>query len=139
MDKTVKICFSHNDDVRYIVWVKNSQCLCWKVIVDPSNPIQNVKNNFIIPKDVPNAKTNITVNGASKVYKYHVDANKGGFTDDYVGLVEGNKNIRYPSFQKEYGETNLVLEGVTTNTKVNIDYGKIGTYNGKSQYQASSI
>ncbi|OLZ07490.1 hypothetical protein BSQ85_15610, partial [Enterococcus faecium] len=55
------------------------------------------QNHFIIPKDVPNAKTNITVNGASKVYKYHVDANKGGFTDDYVGLVEGNKNIRYPS------------------------------------------
>ncbi|MUP21340.1 MULTISPECIES: hypothetical protein [Enterococcus] len=111
--------------------LKTANVFAEKVIVDPSNPIQNVKNNFIIPKDVPNAKTNITVNGASKVYKYHVDANKGGFTDDYVGLVEGNKNIRYPSFQKEYGETNLVLEGVTTNTKVNIDYGKIGTYNGK--------
>ncbi|ELA48779.1 fimbrial isopeptide formation D2 domain-containing protein [Enterococcus faecium EnGen0005] len=111
--------------------LKTANVFAEKVIVDPSNPIQNVKNNFIIPKDVPNAKTNITVNGASKVYKYHVDANKGGFTDDYVGLVEGNKNIRYPSFQKEYGETNLVLEGVTTNTKVNIDYGKIGTYNGE--------
>ncbi|MBI8803950.1 hypothetical protein JE001_33030, partial [Pseudomonas aeruginosa] len=111
--------------------LKTANVFAEKVIVDPSNPIQNVKNNFIIPKDVPNAKTNITVSGASKVYKYHVDANKGGFTDDYVGLVEGNKNIRYPSFQKEYGETNLVLEGVTTNTKVNIDYGKIGTYNGK--------
>ncbi|HEM7733365.1 TPA: isopeptide-forming domain-containing fimbrial protein, partial [Enterococcus faecium] len=81
--------------------LKTANVFAEKVIVDPSNPIQNVKNNFIIPKDVPNAKTNITVSGASKVYKYHVDANKGGFTDDYVGLVEGNKNIRYPSFQKE--------------------------------------
>ena len=97
--------------------LKTANVFAEKVIVDPSNPIQNVKNNFIIPKDVPNAKTNITVNGASKVYKYHVDANKGGFTDDYVGLLEGNKNIRYPSFQKEYGETNLVLEGVTTTPK----------------------
>lgn len=56
MDKTVKICFSHNDDVRYIVWVKTANVFAEKVIVDPSNPIQNVKNNFIIPKDVPNAK-----------------------------------------------------------------------------------
>ncbi|HAQ4310709.1 TPA: isopeptide-forming domain-containing fimbrial protein [Enterococcus faecium] len=114
-----------------LLGLKATNVFAEKVIVDPDNPIQNVKNNFIIPKDVSNAKTNITVDGASKVYKYHVDANKGGFTDDYVGLVEGNKNIRYPSFQKEYGETNLVLEGVSTNTKVNIDYGKIGTYNGK--------
>lgn len=114
-----------------LLGLKASNVFAEKVIVDPDNPIQNVKNNFIIPKDVSNAKTNITVDGASKVYKYHVDAKKGGFTDDYVGGVEGNKNIRYPSFQKEYGETNLVLEGVSTNTKVNIDYGKIGTYNGK--------
>lgn len=114
-----------------LLGLKVTNVFAEKVIVDPDNPIQNVKNNFIIPKDVSNAKTNITVDGASKVYKYHVDAKKGGFTDDYVGGVEGNKNIRYPSFQKEYGETNLVLEGVSTNTKVNIDYGKIGTYNGK--------
>ncbi|HAQ1518036.1 TPA: isopeptide-forming domain-containing fimbrial protein [Enterococcus faecium] len=114
-----------------IFGLKTSTVFAEKVIVDPSNPIQDTKNNFIIPKDVPNAKANITVDGASKVYKYHVDPNKGAFTADYVGLVDGNKNIRYPSFQKEYGETNLVLEGVTTGTKVNIDYGKIATYNGK--------
>ncbi len=38
--------------------LKTANVFAEKVIVDPSNPIQNVKNNFIIPKDVPNAKTN---------------------------------------------------------------------------------
>lgn len=66
-----------------------------KVIVDLLNLIQNVKNNFIILKDVFNVKINIIVNGVLKVYKYYVDVNKGGFIDDYVGLVEGNKNICY--------------------------------------------
>ncbi|MGC3561033.1 isopeptide-forming domain-containing fimbrial protein, partial [Enterococcus faecium] len=33
--------------------LKTANVFAQKVIVDPSNPIQYVTNNFIIPKDVP--------------------------------------------------------------------------------------
>lgn len=57
--------------------LKTTNVFAEKVIVDPSNPIQNVKNNFIIPKDVPNANATIKVYDSGSVQKKHLAANQG--------------------------------------------------------------
>lgn len=104
-----------------------------KVVVDPSKPIEGVKNNLIIPKEVSGAKANITVTGASKVQKFHVDPNKGDSWGNinFINDITKFKNLRYPSFQKNYGLTNLVIDGITSTTRITADYGKIGTYKGE--------
>lgn len=113
--------------------LKTTNVFAEKVIVDPSNPIQNVKNNFIIPKDVPNANTTIKVYDSGSVQKKHLAANQGSAWGNINYLTDNNValNTRYPSFQKNYGQTSLIIDNVTSKTRIEADYGKIATYKGE--------
>lgn len=113
--------------------LKTANVFAEKVIVDPSNPIQNVKNNFIIPKDVPNANTTIKVYDSGSVQKKHLAANQGSAWGNINYLTDNNValNTRYPSFQKNYGQTSLIIDNVTSKTRIEADYGKIATYKGE--------
>lgn len=113
--------------------LKTTNVFAEKVIVDPSNPIQNVKNNFIIPKDVPNANTTIKVYDSGSVQKKHLAASQGSAWGNINYLTDNNValNTRYPSFQKNYGQTSLIIDNVTLKTRIEADYGKIATYKGE--------
>lgn len=104
-----------------------------KVIVDPNDPIENVKNNFIIPKEVSNAKATIKVYDSGSVQQKHLAANQGQSWGDINYLTNPNValNTRYPSFQKNYGQTSLIIDNVNSKTRIEVDYGKIATYKGE--------
>ncbi|WP_232043626.1 isopeptide-forming domain-containing fimbrial protein [Enterococcus faecium] len=113
-----------------LLGLKVTNVFAEKVIVDPDNPIQNVKNNFIIPKEVSNAKATVKIYDAGSVQQKHLAANQGQswgninyLTDNKVAL-----NTRYPSFQKNYGQTSLIIDNVSSKTRIEVDYGKIATY-----------
>lgn len=104
-----------------------------KIIVDPNAPIENVKNNFIIPKEVSNAKATIKVYDSGSVQQKHLAANQGSAWGNINYLTDNNValNTRYPSFQKNYGQTSLIIDNVTSKTRIEADYGKIATYKGE--------
>ncbi|MBC9720661.1 MAG: isopeptide-forming domain-containing fimbrial protein [Lactobacillus sp.] len=113
--------------------LKTTNVFAEKVIVDPSNPIENVKNNFIIPKEVSNAKATVKVYDSGSVQQKHLAAGQGQAWGNINYLTDNNValNTRYPSFQKNYGQTSLIIDNVSSKTRIEVDYGKIATYKGE--------
>lgn len=89
------------------------------VSVDPSNPIV-ANNDFIIPKNPEKVDTKVTVSNGS-----------------YKSVTKQSKDDEdlYKSFQKDYGQTTIEFkddESVLNKAEVNVDYGYVGTYKGKT-------
>ncbi|MDU4270244.1 MAG: isopeptide-forming domain-containing fimbrial protein [Enterococcus hirae] len=116
-----------------LLGLKATNVFADKIIVDPNAPIENVKNNFIIPKEVSNAKATIKVYDSGSVQQKHLAANQGIAWGNINYLTDNNValNTRYPSFQKNYGQTSLIIDNVTSKTRIEADYGKIATYKGE--------